>query len=136
MLTCLSLFEACNWQSNLDGRALDIPQSLRRLCSIGNIRFIQFYADTPHRKYEGKLYSVSGFIVLPPQMLNAFSEDSERFIGVMRETCELLQDLRCRIEIVSWFECVPESFTNILNVTALQQLLAIHPLLFLSLTVT
>ena len=133
MLTCLSLFEACNWQSNLDGRALDIPQSLRRLCSIGNIRFIQFYADTPHRKYEGKLYPVSGFIVsgglLPPQMLNSFSEDSERFISVMRENCELLQDLRCRIEIVSWFECVPESFTNILNVTALQQLLAIHPLL-------
>ena len=133
MLTCLSLFEACNWQSNLDGRALDIPQSLRRLCSIWNIRFKQFYADTPHRKYEGKLFPVSGFIVsgglLPAQMLNAFSEDSERFIAVMRENCELLQDLRCRIEIVSCCECVPEYYTNILNVTALQQLLAMHPLL-------
>ena len=107
MLTSLSLFEACNWQSNLDGRALDIPQLLRCLCSIGNIRFMQFYTDTTHRKYEGKLYSVSGFIVsgvlLSPQIQNAFSEDSERFIGVMRENCELLQNLRCRIETVSWF---------------------------------
>lgn len=133
MLSCLTFFEACNWQSNLDGRALDIPNSLVRLCSDGQVRFIQFYGDTPHRRHGGKPYPVSGYIVsgglFPPQMLKSFSEDSERFINTVSENAALLQDLRCRVEIVSWFDCVPENMTSILNITALQQLIAMNPML-------
>lgn len=62
-------------------------------------------------------------------MLKSFSEDSERFINTVSENAALLQDLRCRVEIVSWFDCVPENMTSILNITALQQLIAMNPML-------
>ena len=133
MFGCLSFFEACNWQSNLDGRTLDIPGTLRGLCSEGTIRFMQFYADTPHMNYKGKVYPATGLILsgglFPSQMLKALSDDSEGFINTVTANYSLLDGLRCRLEVVSYFNSVPEVFTNILDTLALKQIIASNPLL-------
>lgn len=113
MLPCLSFFEACNWQSNLDGRPLDVTTSLTSLCAQGTLRFIQFYGDTPHRHYEGRHYPISGSIIsaglFPPAMTRAFNNDSECVISTVTDNCDLLRDLRCRVEIVACFNTVPDS---------------------------
>lgn len=113
MLPCLSFFEACNWQSNLDGRPLDVTTSLTNLCAQCILRFIQFYGDTPHRHYEGRHYPICGSIIsaglFPPAMTRAFNNDSECVISTVTDNCDLLRDLRCRVEIVACFNTVPDS---------------------------
>lgn len=65
IFSCLSINEALNFQSNMDGRALDISAALRRTSTLPqNINFIQLYSDTPHTR--GQLlhaHSVTGKLI-------------------------------------------------------------------------
>lgn len=67
IFSCLSINEAMNYQSNVDGRALDIKPELRRTCNLPqNLNFIQLYTDTPHTRGQslwshpitGKIYII------------------------------------------------------------------------------
>ncbi|CAJ1059929.1 uncharacterized protein LOC109197949 [Xyrichtys novacula] len=48
----LSIHEAANFQSNLDGRPMDVDQKLWSLFKVGNVSprltFLQLYCDSPH----------------------------------------------------------------------------------------
>lgn len=58
----LSFRDCCNFQTNLDGRSLDISEELKNVCKFPkNIRFLQFYADSPHMHCDIK-HPVSGMI--------------------------------------------------------------------------
>ena len=64
---CLSLSQAANFQSNLDGRALTIHQSLRGVATFPDkVTFVQLYATSPHRKVKREPHPVSGNIILSP----------------------------------------------------------------------
>ncbi|CAG2198332.1 unnamed protein product [Mytilus edulis] len=63
IVSALSISSCANFQSNLDGRGMDITADLRKILLFPNsLTFIQFYADTPHlhSKY---LHPVFGAIV-------------------------------------------------------------------------
>ena len=47
--TALTLSSCANFQTNLDGRLIDITPELRQICKTPHfLNCIQFYADTPH----------------------------------------------------------------------------------------
>lgn len=51
MTSCCSFFECVNFQSNLDERGLDVKPELLAISSLpGEVRFVQLYADIPHRQ--------------------------------------------------------------------------------------
>ena len=61
----LSITEAINYQSNLDGRPMDIHADLRNVCRHpAQLTFIQLYADTPHARPELAPHPVSGKVVI------------------------------------------------------------------------
>ncbi len=62
--SCLSLSDSGNFQSNLDGRLIDISPCVRSLCNCrpDKVRFVQFYADVPHRKPKARFHPVSGCV--------------------------------------------------------------------------
>ena len=49
IFSCLSMCEAAHFQSNLDGREMDITQKLLNFSKLP-VTFIQLYADTPHSR--------------------------------------------------------------------------------------
>jgi len=51
LTTCLSFVDCGNFQTNLDGRIIDISPLLRSVCNYPfRLRFLQLYADIPHLK--------------------------------------------------------------------------------------
>ncbi|CAG2241800.1 unnamed protein product [Mytilus edulis] len=49
LYSSLSFRSCCNFQTNLDGRSIDISGDLRQLCTCPEtLRFLQMYADLPH----------------------------------------------------------------------------------------
>ncbi|CAJ1073235.1 uncharacterized protein LOC115005926 [Xyrichtys novacula] len=63
----LSIHEAANYQSNLDGRPMDVNQKLWSLFKVGNVsptlNFLQLYCDCPHRpQFPFYKHPISGVI--------------------------------------------------------------------------
>ena len=106
--TPLTLVEACNFQTNLDGRPMDISEELRAVCCFpGQTTFVQLYADTPHTKLlSWRTHPVSGAIatsgILHPRTTAALDKASFDYI---RHMVELVNDLAqvtpARLEVVS-----------------------------------
>ena len=103
--SCLSFSEAANFQSNLDGRLLDISRHLRDVIRLPcSIRFVQFYGDTPHINPSTRSHPVSGSIVncglLNKQCLERFEREALNYICTCRDNFSSLRTLTCRLEFV------------------------------------
>ena len=102
----LSFRECGNYQSNLDGRAMDITVELRNVIvnNCGKLRFIQLYTDSPHRRPQTRFHPVSGVIaggmVFERQTKNAFLRDANAYISTMESNFIVMQETSARLEIV------------------------------------
>lgn len=75
--TACSFYECANFQSNLDGKALDISGELRRVCVFAEkVHFVQLYADMPHCYPKCRYHRVSAAIILG----SALIRDANTFI--------------------------------------------------------
>ena len=104
---CLSLQECGNFQSNLDGRAVDISPQLRAVSTYPErLTFIQLYADLPHlRMPQGcRTHPVSGTICCGGILHNKTTEAMERntmdYIATMMSNFINMTTSRCRLEMV------------------------------------
>ena len=108
VFAALSMREAVNFQSNLDGKKMDISKPLQQIVvSPEQLTFIQLYADTPHNRTR-TYYShpVSGEIVCCGLMhhmtARAMSNRSRDYLLHMREHTRKLQTcVAARVEVVT-----------------------------------
>ncbi|WAR18178.1 hypothetical protein MAR_000016 [Mya arenaria] len=136
LYTCASFTDCVNYRSNLDGRALDISGELRSVCFHGDkLRFVQLYADLPHRRPRVRYHPVSGCIVggmvYPKQTSVAFKRDASRYLSALESNLYLMKRGTCRLECVTeldeWKEEVKAS--DCLNVDKVLGLLTRQPML-------
>ncbi|KAK6177833.1 hypothetical protein SNE40_005188 [Patella caerulea] len=117
LLSVLSFKEAGNFQTNLDGRSLDVSPVARNLvCLPDEIRFVQFYGDVAHNYPSTVMHPVSGSIVTAG-MLHLTSRknlerDAMKYIAVCKDNI-LLQgpDLKSRLEFV----VAPENILEVIE---------------------
>lgn len=133
---CLSLFDCGNFQSNLDGKAMDIKPELRRVfCSPGKVTFVQLYADLPHMRPQTRVHPVSGIIAgglcFPTNMALAFRRDAKKYISVMANNFGLLRSSTCRLEGVCELSEYPDIVkgSDLIDVNRLASLLGQKSLL-------
>ncbi|KAK6174073.1 hypothetical protein SNE40_017418 [Patella caerulea] len=106
LLSALTFKEAANFQTNLDGRSLDVSPVLRNLvCLPDQTRFVQFYGDVAHNYPSTVMHPVSGSIVTAG-MLHLTSRkylerDALKYMAVCKDNI-LIQgpDLKSRLEFV------------------------------------
>lgn len=104
--TCVSFSDCGNYQSNIDGRAMDISKGLRSICHHPEkLRFLQLYADIAHHRPRTRFHPVSGSIaggmVFPKQTSTAFKRDAEQYISSLQTNFYLMKRSTCRIECVT-----------------------------------
>ncbi|XP_073770363.1 uncharacterized protein isoform X2 [Danio rerio] len=104
----LSLREALNFQSNLDGRRMEVSGDLLRPARFPqSVTFLQLYADTPHNRQEKwSSHPVSGEVVccglMHPMTARAMSNRSEAYLDHMQDLLLKLQGIvRARFETVT-----------------------------------
>ena len=105
LTTCMSFAECANFQSNLDGRNIDIKPALRRICKYPErMRFIQLYTDLPHRYPKTRQHPVSGSILISKAVLHdtvkSFQNDSNVYLSEMDNNFNLISHCKCRAEMV------------------------------------
>lgn len=105
LTTCMSFAECANFQSNLDGRDLDIKPALRRVCKYPErLRFVQLYADLPHRYPKTRYHPVSGSIIISKALhyetVKSFQNDSAVYLSEMENNFNLITKCKCRLEMV------------------------------------
>lgn len=87
--TCLSFADCGAFQSNLDGRPLDVKDDLRNVAlHPHNVRFVQLYADVPHLKSKSRFHPVSGCVAggkcFPKPTSDAFYSNAKRYISTIQ----------------------------------------------------
>lgn len=104
-----SFTECINYQSNLDGRTLDINPDLKAVCSCPeSLRFVQFYGDIPHRYPKCRMHAVSAAIIIPTGIHKSRSivdRDAKTYISEVENNFSNLQRCKCRLEFVV---CLPD----------------------------
>ncbi|CAM4685443.1 unnamed protein product [Leuciscus chuanchicus] len=136
----LSLREALNFQTNLDGQCMEISNDLLSTVMFPkDITFLQLYADTPHNRLESWFsHPVSGEVVccglMHPVTTRAMSNRSETYFSHMQDLLLKLQGIvKARIEIVTLLGTHQisgiVSAVNFFNVRALSKLLEDKPML-------
>ena len=108
LFTALTMREACNFQTNLDGRPMDLTDDLNALLHFpAKTTFMQMYADTPHNKLDSwRPHPVSGEIVtgglLHPNTTKAIEKAGLAYIQHMSQLQYKLQGVvKARMEVVS-----------------------------------
>ena len=143
VFSSLSLIETANFQTNLDGRLLDISGDLRRVSRFPEkLTFLQLYADTPHRREEDAYaHPVSGVIttcgLLHPQTNTAMKKRANNYLQNMVDNGLKLGCItHCRMELVTRFESGSElhsagmiNAAEFFNATGVDGLLTNHPML-------
>ncbi|KAG9262089.1 hypothetical protein AMEX_G23801 [Astyanax mexicanus] len=140
LFSALSLREAVNFQSNLDGRQMDIDAHLRAVATYPrDITFIQLYADTPHTRLPNtRLHPITGDIVccglLHPNTTQSMYNHSVTYLRHMEElTVKLQKPSVARIETVTLItpEQVPALFRaeDFFCMVSLKQLIQTRPML-------
>ena len=136
LCTCLSFKDCANYQSNLDGRPMDIKTCLRTICRFPHeVQFVQLYADIPHRQPNCRYHPVSGCIVggmcFPRSTAEAFLRDADHYISTLQSNWTLLRRSTCRIEFVVSQDSVADHINamDFINLTNLEVLLETVPLL-------
>ncbi|CAM4735956.1 unnamed protein product [Leuciscus chuanchicus] len=136
----LSLREALNFQTNLDGQCMEISNDLLSTVMFPkDITFLQLYADTPHNRLESWFsHPVSGEVVccglMHPVTTRAMSNRSETYFSHMQDLLLKLQGIvKARFEIVTLLGTHQisgiVSAVNFFNVRALSKLLEDKPML-------
>ena len=102
---CLSMNECGNFQSNLDGRMMDISPDLRKVFRYPErMTFIQLYADVPHNTPTARKHPVSGSICCIPLLWQkqneALKKDAMHYISTMMSNFMAMYQSSCRIEAV------------------------------------
>ena len=135
--TCLSFRDCGNFQSNLDGKMMDICKDLKEVChnTSGDIRFMQLYVDVPHRKPNSRFHPVSGCIagglVFHKETYSAFKGDAGRYISTLQSNFCLLEKSSCRLEVVHTVKEVKDVIhaTDFINMQNVFSLLKKYPLI-------
>lgn len=134
--SCLSFVDCANYQSNLDGRMMDISRLLRSVFHHPNsLRFVQLYADLPHSKPCTRYHPVSGSIVggliYHKETSLAFMRDAERYISSLECNFNFMHNSTCRLEgvteLVEWKDIVTAD--DCLSVKKVFDMLEQQPLL-------
>ena len=136
LTSAMSFFESANFQSNLDGRNMDVTGELLNVCfEPQNVQFIQLYTDSPHLRPNCRYHPVSGSIAITsavnPVTKQSLDTDSEKYLSVVENDMTLLQCLTCRLEFVT---SLPRDIRRLrpkdhMNIDHLCHLLGQHPLL-------
>lgn len=134
--TCLSFTDCGNFQSNLDGRALDIKPALRQICRYpSQLKCVQVYADLPHRKPTSRFHPVSGMIIggmcFARPTVDAFRRDAASFLSTLESNWSLMRKSSCRFEMVTELNVTGNIVhaTDCIDVSKLVSLLQEKPLL-------
>lgn len=134
--TCLSFSDCGNFQSNLDGRLLAIGPELLQICRYPEkVKFVQMYADLPHRKPKSRFHPVSGVIAggmcFPKSTVDAYCKDSLRYLSTLDSNWSLMTRSTCRLEIVSEIEVSSDTIqaTDVLDVAKVNALVQLKPML-------
>lgn len=116
LITAFSFAECGNYQSNLDGKMLDINPALRSVCTNPKSpNFVQLYADIPHVYPQYRFYPVCASICSIDRIMKQRTQvdkDAERYIQEMRNNFEQLSYITCRLEFVAKFPDVPDSIDS------------------------
>lgn len=106
--SAMSFCEAANFQSNVNGSAMDVKEDLRTIAAyVEGLRFVQLYADLPHRwPFAIGGHPVSGCIatmgLLHPATRGRLRREAAAFINVMRDNAVKIESpSAARIEIVT-----------------------------------
>jgi len=126
LTSCLSFADCANYQSNLDGRMMDISGLLKGIFYHPNtLQFVQCYADLPHARPSTRYHPVSGSIVgglvYPRQTSLAYRKDAERYISSLASNFTFMHTSTCRLEgvteLIDWKETVTaEDCLNVVKV--------------------
>ncbi|CAC5393037.1 thiG [Mytilus coruscus] len=117
LYSCYTFSDIVNFQSNTDGRNIDVSADVLNVCTIPNqVHFVQFYGDIPHRRPRLNVYHpVTGIIVCGDVVNKTTREAIERGVGPyifsFDQNVNLLRDLRCRMEFVVAVPPVPHVIT-------------------------
>lgn len=131
-----SFRDCCTFQSNLDGRAIDISDTLRNICiEPEGVTFLQCYSDVPHLR-PSSLHPVSGIIgtcgLLNKHTLHCMNRQADTYINYARENASKLNGLiEARLEFVCRLR-IPFCDINprrILSVRKLRNLLNDYPMI-------
>lgn len=102
----LSFFECVNFQSNLDGRALGVGRKVLEICRFpDDVRFVQVYLDTPHRRPKTVVHPVSASVILAEGILRRpsqtkLNQDALQYLSEIRNNFNQLREGKCRMEFV------------------------------------
>ena len=134
--SCLSFSDCGNFQSNLDGRKIDVKPELMNICKHPHLlRFVQLYADVPHRDPKTRFHPVSGCIAgglaFAQASVDAFVCDAERYLSALNSNWILMCQSTCRIEFVIELHTVTDLIvpSDCISVYGLKRLLEEKPLL-------
>lgn len=134
--TCLSFKDCGNFQSNLDGRLLDISHELRSICrQPDKLRFVQLYEDVPHKMPKTRFHPVSGLIAggicFSKPTSDAFSKDAIHYISTLESNILATVRGTCRLEFVSELCVIPDvvDASYCIDLDQLEKVLSKKPLL-------
>lgn len=135
LLTALSISSCANYQSNLDGRLIDISAELRKIIYHSEeLRFIQFYADTPHLSSTA-IHPVFGAIascgILNGKVQQALETRAKEYISLAFENTLKLNRVGARLEVVciSGFNRSSIQATDFLCIENIKNIIARYPLI-------
>lgn len=106
LTSCLSFFECVNFQSNLDERGFDIGKELLKICRFPNgVRFLQMYADIPHRRPQTIVHPVSASVMFAEGIFrkasqNKLNKDALEYLSEIRNNFNQIRTGTCRMEFV------------------------------------
>lgn len=99
-----SFSECVNYQSNLDGRRMDIINELRAVCIMPErMHYVQLYADLPHRLPKCRMHPVSAAVIMPNGVgstRSSSASDAKHYISELQNNFANLYNCRCRLEFV------------------------------------
>lgn len=104
--SALSFFECVNFQSNVDDREINVSKQLLEVCRFPeHVRFVQLYANTPHRRATLVPHSVSASILFAEGLLREPSyarlkRNTEEYIDEITNNFKQLRGSTCRMEFV------------------------------------
>lgn len=104
IIPTFSLRSCANFQSNLDGKCMDISRGLREILQRPeSLRFIQFYADSPHLS-SSSIHPVFGAIsscgILGEKVQQALHHRATEYLRVASENTMKLGRINIRLEVV------------------------------------
>ena len=133
--SCLSFRDCVCYQSNIDGKLMDISPNLRQIVQQPDrFRFVQLYVDSPHRRPHTRFNPVSGTIaggmVYPKPTADAFERDAKKYISTLDSNFRLMTNASCRLEFVCEVKTKDTVLaTDCLYMEKLRCLLRTHPML-------